>query len=83
MAKRKPGPLAQAILEALERQRRTIYWLGKQIGVGPSNVYSMLQRDFRVSQAEKMMRVLGLRIAQPGRDLVRELEGQRGRKKAS
>lgn len=78
MAKRrKPGPLAQAVLDALKRQGRTIYWLGQQIGVGPSNVYSMLQRDFRVSQAEKMMTVLGLRMAQPGRDQVRRLEADR------
>lgn len=78
MAKRrKPGPMAEAILEALKRQRRTVYWLGKQIGVGPSNVYSMLRRDFRVSYAEKMMKALGLRIVQPGRDQVRELEAGR------
>ena len=75
--RRRPGPLAQAILEALKRQGRKPYWLGQQIGVSPSNIYSMLGRDFRVSQAEKMMKVLGLRIVQPGRDRVRELEADR------
>ncbi len=81
MAKRrKRGPLAEAILAALKRQDRTVYWLGKQIGVGPSNVYSMLGRDFRVSYAEKMMRVLGLTIVQPGRDQVRRLEAEREKK---
>lgn len=60
--------IREAILRELTRQKRTRYWLAQELGIKRQSLYRMLddsEHGFSTNTADKMFRVLGLRISHP------------------